>query len=151
MKIDATNNYAYTNQQTNSLAVSNNTAALSAAINTVSISRSEVSETKQADFNSMTNQEMRSWVNEQLRNGEMSLDDSRAFMAMTMRIPVNGGNGSELQAMNDGERFNFMQKAHNGVQAALARNDKESIRMLESAILLMQKHQGKTIGIDTLA
>lgn len=148
MKIDAGNNYFHTNQQTNSLATNNNTAALATTLNAVNTSRSEVAETKQADFSNMTNQEMRSWVNDQIRNGEMSLDDSRAFMAMGMRIPVSHGASNELLATNDSERFNFIQKAHDGVQAALSRNDKETLKMLESAISIMEKHQGRAIGID---
>lgn len=150
MKIDAGNYYFHINQQTNSLATSNSTTALAATLNTVNTSKSEVDETKQADFSDMTNKEMRSWVNDQIRNGEISLDDSRGFMAMSMKIPVNPSASYELMAINDSERFNFIQKAREGVQAALSRNDKETLKMLDSAISIMEKHQGKTVGIDTL-
>ncbi|MEN3158627.1 hypothetical protein ABC502_09615 [Alkalimonas sp. NCh-2] len=151
MKIDAGNNYFLNSQQTNSLATTNNTAARAATLNISNTSSSEVAETMRVDFSNMTIQQMRSWVNDQIRNGEISLDDSRAFMAMGIRIPVNLGANHELLATNDSERFNFIQKAHDGVQAALSRNDNETLKMLESAILIMDKHQGKTMGIDARA
>ena len=98
--------------------------------------------TKQANFTSMTRQEMLGWINTQIRSGEVSLDDSRPFMAMTMRIPVSGGLGGELPMGNDETRYNFMQKTQDGFQAALSRNDETALKMLGSAMSIMQQHQG---------
>lgn len=106
---------------------------------------------KQADFTSMTRQEMRDWVNAQIRSGEMSLDDSRPFMAMTMKIPVNGGSGGEVPAASDDTRYDFTQKARDGIQGALSRNDETTLKMLESAMSIMQRQQGQAIGIDIRA
>ena len=99
----------------------------------------------------MTRQEMRDWVNTQIRNGEMSLDDSRPFMAMTMKMPVNNGLGGELAMEGDNMRYDFMQKARDGIQGALSRNDETTLKMLESAISIMQGNQGQAIGVDTRA
>lgn len=106
---------------------------------------------KQVDFTSMTRQEMRDWVNAQIRSGEMSLDDSRPFVAMTMKIPVNGGSGGELPAQSDGTRHDFAQKAREGIQGALSRNDEATLKMLELAMSIMQRQQGQAIGIDLRA
>jgi hypothetical protein len=106
---------------------------------------------KHVDFTSMTRQEMRDWVNAQIRSGEMSLDDSRPFMAMTMKIPVNGGSGGELPAQSDGTRHDFTQRARDGIQGALSRNDETTLKMLESAMSIMQRQQGQAIGIDIRA
>ena len=132
-----------------STAASSNAAAFSAALSTATAttSESDAAGTKQADFTSMTRQEMQEWSNEQIRSGNMSLDEGFSFMAMTMKIPVSG----EPQATDDGERVDFTQKARAGIEGALSRNDDATRKMLESAIKIMQQHQGETISVDTRA
>jgi hypothetical protein len=100
------------------------------------------------DFTSMTRQEMRDWVNGQIRSGEMSLDDSRPFMAMTMKIPVSGG-GGELPAADDSDRIDFTQRVRSGIEGALSRNDQTTLKMLKSAMQIMSQTQA--IGINTRA
>ncbi len=70
-------------------------------------------------------------------------------MAMTMKIPVYGSSAAALQAIQSNERVDFMQKVRDGINGALERNDKETLKMLDTALLVMQKHQGQTIGVDT--
>ncbi|MBY0416750.1 MAG: hypothetical protein K2W88_01645 [Pararheinheimera sp.] len=145
MKIDAATNYLYSSQQTQS------------SVNSYRIQSSDggatatKTDTKEADFNQMTRQELRGWVNEQIRSGDMSLDDSRAFMAMTMNIPVNAGVTGELLAADNGDAVNFMQKVRDGIEGALSRHDKDTLSMLQTAMSAMQQHQGRTIGINTRA
>ena len=129
-----------------STAASSNAAAFSAALSTAT-AESDAPGTKQADFTSMTRQEMQDWSNEQIRSGNMSLDEGFSFMAMTMKIPVSG----DVQAADDGERVDFTQKARAGIEGALSRNDDATRKMLESAIKIMQQYQGETIGVDTRA
>ena len=43
---------------------------------------------------------------------------------------------------NDETRYNFMQKTQDGFQAAQSRNDETALKMLESAMSIMQQHQG---------
>ena len=91
---------------------------------------------------------MRDWVNSQIRSGDMSLDDSRPFMAMTMKIPVSGGLGGELPAGSDDTPYDFRLKVRDGIQGALSRNDETTLKMLESAMQIMQKYQGQTSSVD---
>lgn len=102
---------------------------------------------KQADFSSMTRQDLRDWTNNQIRSGQMTLDESTPFMAMTMKIPV-GGNGTEISAATDNERIDFMAKAKLGVEAALQRNDQDSAKRLQMALGVMLNNQGQAIGVD---
>lgn len=99
----------------------------------------------------MTRQDMRDWVNTQIRSGEMSLDDSRPFMAMTMKIPVNSGLGGEVALGGDDTRYDFMQKARDGIQGALSRNDETTLKMLKSAMSIMQGHKDQAVGVNTRA
>lgn len=153
MKIDTATRHLYASQSAQSgTAASTSAASFSEALSTATAatSKSDAPGTKQADFTSMTRQELQDWSNAQIRSGKMSLDDGRPFMAMSMKIPVSGGTG-ELQASNDGERLDFTQKVRAGIEGALSRNDDETRKMLQSAMKIMQQYQGETIGVDTSA
>jgi len=113
-------------------------------------SATQIDGTKQSDFTSMTRQEMRDWVNTQISNGEMSLDDSRPFMAMTMKIPVGSLSG-EIPAERDGARHDFTQKIRDGIEGAQSRNDGATQRMLESALQIIQRSQGQVSRVDVRA
>lgn len=142
MKINAETSYLHTSQRAQTSAADRNGAAsFSAALAsaTSSTTKAEAAGVKQPDFTSMTRQEMRDWVNGQIRSGEMSLDDGRPFIAMTMKIPVNGGYGGDLPTAGDSERFDFTQKARDGIEGALSRNDGVTLKMLESAMAIMQR------------
>lgn len=130
MKIDAIPSHPFASQRTQARTTDrSSTTSFSAAL-----TQAQANSTKRADFTSMTRQEMRDWVNTQIRSGDMSLDDSRPFMAMTMKIPASGGSGGELAAENNSTRYDFTQKVRDGIQAALARKDDTTLKMLESAM-----------------
>jgi hypothetical protein len=78
----------------------------------------------------------------------MSLDDSEPFMAMSMKIPVSSGIGAQLGAESDDTRYDFAQKARDGIKGALSRNDETTLKMLESAMRIIQRYQYETIGVD---
>lgn len=101
---------------------------------------------QQLDFTNMSRQEMRDWVNQQVKSGAMSLDESAPFAAMTMKIPVGGGR--EVPAETDGERIDFTKRISDGIQGALSRQDEASLKMLQSALATVQKYQGHAVGID---
>lgn len=143
--------YSSRNSQTNlSSSAStnrNDTTSFASALITASASTTKVDKNglKQMDFTSMTRQEMRDWVNDQIRRGEMSLDDSRPFMAMTMKIPVSG-DGGELPAADDSERIDFTQRVRSGIEGALSRNDRTTLKMLKSAMQIMSQTQAISIN-----
>ena len=154
MKIDTATSQLYARQTAQSSAATRNDAAsFSAALNTAmaGTSRPDPQGARQVDFTSMTRREMQAWSNDQIRSGKMSLDDGRPFMAMTMHIPVSGGTDGALRAASDGERIDFTQAVRAGIAGAVARNDDVTRRMLESAMKMMQLHQGETVGVDTRA
>jgi hypothetical protein len=99
----------------------------------------------------MTRQDMRDWVNTQLHSGQMTLEESLPFMAMSMKIPVGRGVSGELPPESDSTRYDFAQLVRNGIQGALSRNDRTTLEMLETARAIMQGQQGQTIGISIRA
>ena len=142
MRIDAGTNYLHASRRPPASDSDRATAASFSAVMTATQGDS----TKQVDFTSMTRSEMRDWLSPQIRSGEMSLDDSRPFMLMTMKMPVNGSH--ELAVENDATRYDFMQMARDGIQGA---EDKTTLKMLESAMSIMLRQQGQPIGINTSA
>ncbi len=144
MKIDAGTSYLQASQRAQSPATARNDQTSFAdvlATATAGQSGSGTSGVKPVDFTNMTRQQMRDWSNDQIRSGKMSLDESRPFMAMTMKIPVNGGSG-EVPAASDGERFDFTRKVRAGIEGAVSRNDDVTRQMLQSAMAIMQRYQG---------
>jgi hypothetical protein len=90
----------------------------------------------------MSRQALRDWVNGRIRSGEMSLDESRPFMAMGMKIAVDGSTGGEVPAASDGTRYDFVQKVRDGMAHTQTRNDHAMLALLDAALQTMRRHQG---------
>ena len=146
MRIDAGATYTAANQRAPAANQNRSTDTSFSAVLASTASSAPI--TAPADFSSMTRQDLRDWTNGQIRSGQMSLDDSRAFMAMSIKIPVAGGLTGELPAANDSTRYDFTQKARAGIDGATARNDSATLKMLQSAMSIMQRQAG---GVDIRA
>lgn len=147
MRIDAGAGYVLPSQRVQSPA--EGVAGASSAPNTL---RSEAPASgtaglKQVDFTNMTRQGLFDWMNAQIRSGEMSLDESSAFLGMTLKMPV-GGATAGLDAQ---EKLDFMQLAQAGIDWARQRNETSQMQALQNAMRIMQHHQGDSIGVDVHA
>ena len=100
---------------------------------------------RQADFTSMTRQELFDWMNDQIRSGKMSLDESSPFLGMTMKI--SAATGQAVDMATDTTRVNFIEKARRGIEGALSNNDQDLARRLTMAIDVMNRQQGQAIGV----
>jgi len=101
---------------------------------------------QQLDFTNMTRQEMRDWANNQVKSGQMSLDDAAPLFAMTMKIPVAGS--GDLSAADSSERVDFAKAISEGMQGARSRNDNVTLQMLQSALATVQRYQGQARSVD---
>lgn len=145
MRIDAGATYPSANPRAQSPNLGRSAdASFSAVLATTasSATKTTVSGSTPTDFSSMTRQDLRDWTNGQIRSGAMSLDDSRAFMAMSMKIPVGAGLGGELPAASDSTRHDFTQKARAGIEGAASRHDAATLKMLQSAMSIMHSQTG---------
>lgn len=84
------------------------------------------------DFTSMTRQEMYDWMNSQIRSGKMSFDDSRPFLGMTFK---------DSNMATDTTRIDFIEKARQGIEWAMSRNDQVMAERLGRALETMQRNQ----------
>jgi hypothetical protein len=114
----------------------NSTATVSSGIN-------------KADFTDMTRQEMRDWVNDQIRAGRMSLDESTPFVGMTLRVSMQ--DLKPIDSSTDSVRVNFIENARSGIEGAFSRNDQDEAKRLQAALDLMVKYQRQAIAVDTHA
>ncbi len=147
MKISTEANHLYTTQRTQtSAAPGTNPASFASAL---SAATAETSAVKQADFTSMTRKEMFDWMNDQIRSGKMSFDESSPFLGMTMKISV--ATGQPVDMATDTTRINFVEKALLGIEGARSNNDPDLAKRLQAAIEVMRKQQGLALGVDTRA
>lgn len=80
----------------------------------------------------MTRQEMYDWMNSQIRSGKMSFDDSRPFLGMTFK---------DSNMATDTTRIDFIEKARQGIEWAMSRNDQVMAERLGRALETMQRNQ----------
>ena len=147
MKIGTETTHVYTTQRSQSVVAKD--AGVQTFSSALEIATNETPAVKQADFTSMTRQEMFDWMNNQIRSGKMSLDESSPFLGMTMKISV--ATGQPVDMATDTTRINFVEKARLGIEGALSRNDPDLAKRLQAAIDIMKKEQGQTIRINAQA
>lgn len=86
------------------------------------------------DFTHMSRSDLFNWMNGEIRGGAMTLDESSAFLGMTIHIPVDGEAGGAL----DTQPVDFVALAQGGVEGARARHDDAARIRLESALAIMR-------------
>ncbi len=136
MKISTETTHPYTSQRAQTPSATSAKATSFAA--RLATATGENSTGKQVDFANMTRQDLFDWMNNQIRSGKMSLDESSPFLGMTMKVAVAAGpQSSEMAA--DTTRINFIEKARLGIEGALSRNDQDLANRLTMAIDLMRR------------
>lgn len=91
-----------------------------------------------ADFTHMTRQGLLDWMNPKIRSGELSLDDTSPLLALTLKMPAVGPS----PGLDNQEFVDFMQTARNGIAWAQQNNEPNTLKLLQSALSLMQRYQG---------
>ena len=129
---------------------SNATASSSAsdadATSAATSTTSSGSSTGSLDFTNMTGQQMFDWMNSQLKSGQMTFEQSSAFLGMTLKVDVS--TGQTVDPSTDTTRYNFMDIAQQGLAGALSRHDDTQASLLKNALAIMQDAQGASSGVD---
>ena len=92
-----------------------------------------------ADFTAMTRQELRDWVNDEIRAGRMTVEESAPFLPLTFRMDETGT--CEIPAETDAQRFDFLAKTRSNIDAALSMNDNHFAERLRFVLDYMQSRQ----------
>ncbi|WP_428627529.1 hypothetical protein [Sphingopyxis sp.] len=91
----------------------------------------------QSDFAQMSRSELFDWMNDRIKDGKLSMDDSTGILSLT------GAGSFDPQAADkgNGEKVNFFQIAQDGIAAARHRKDGGSAAIYQSALLVLQRFQ----------
>jgi|CEGF01.1.fsa_nt_gi hypothetical protein len=137
MKVNTESNHVYTMQRAQTSTDASANAGSFSSVLTAAITKTDAA--KEVDFTSMTRKEMFDWMNDQIRSGEMSLDESSPFMGMTMKI--SAVTGQPVDMATDTTRINFVEKARSGIEAARANNDLDLAKALQASLETMLRQQ----------
>ena len=151
MRIDA-GSYLYQSGQTASAAVASPTSLDTASGNAPVESTATDTPSSgiiKTDFTGMTRQQMFDWMNNQIRSGAMSLDDSTSFLGMVLKI--DAATGQPVDMASDSTLVNFVDRATQGIAGALSRGDQDGAARLQAALATMQRYQGQVTGVDISA
>ena len=106
---------------------------------------------KPVDFSRMTRCELFNWTNEQVRNGNMTLEESFPFVLLS-------SDGLSLDAIGleglsaDQTCYNYVQIAQDGLAQAQTREDgAKMVKWWESVLSVMQRFQGQSMSVDVFA
>lgn len=139
MKINTEASHFHPSQSVQTSAVASADAASFSSALAAAAGEMAPAPVRQADFTSMTRQEMFDWMNDQIRSGKMSLDESSPFLGMTMKI--SAATGQPVDMATDSTRIDFMAKARLGVEGARSRNDQDLVKKLQFAMEVMSRQQ----------
>ena len=106
---------------------------------------------KPVDFSRMTRCELFNWTNEQVRNGNMTLEESFPFVLLSSDGLSPDAIGLEgLSA--DQTCYNYVQIAQDGLAQAQTREDgAKMVKRWESVLSVMQRFQGQSMSVDVFA
>jgi hypothetical protein len=107
-------------------------AMLSARTADIREATDDSAEGEALDFTSMTRQDLFDWMNEQLRSGEMSFDESSPFLGMTLKI--SAATGEPVDMATDMSRIDFTEKARQGIDFYQSHFDYASADALQAAL-----------------
>ncbi len=96
----------------------------------------------------MTPKELRETVNGLIQTGKMTLDESGSLLLLMMRdiSPVNQGT-----AESKNQPMDVMSLLREGINGALARNEKQTAYYAQLTMDALQRLQGSSSGIDVKA
>lgn len=103
------------------------------------------------DFSTMTRSELFDWMNTALRNGEMTLDESSPFLALTLKMVPDGRGGYTDAGLDDTERLDFLSAMRNALDFQRSRADDAGIARLERAMDIMHANQNRMASVDIRA
>jgi len=100
------------------------------------------------DFTNMTRSQMRTAVNDLIKSGKMSLDESSPLVPMMGDLTLTTVSGSSSATQPD-TPMNFISILQNGIAGALSRGDSANAAFLTTGLDALQKFQGSQVAATT--
>lgn len=157
MKIDTGANYLYAASQRalvgNQAVQDGNPSSFAAALAektqlTGNAGFAQASQTvKKYDFTNMTPQEMQGVMNDLVRSGQISLDETSSLSSM-IPSPLSKVNYDGQMPETFTQSWNFLSRIQEGIESALSRNEKESANSLNRSLQALTRFQGQAVGVN---
>ena len=90
------------------------------------------------DMTHTTRSRMMDWVNNEIKNGNISLDDGFPFMAMAMKIPATETTPFGFHLIDNTEVINIPEIISKGIEGAESRGSQQTLDMLRSAQYIIE-------------
>lgn len=99
------------------------------------------------DFRNMTPRQLQGTMNDLIKSGKMSLDESSALVGMIptalSKVNYDGQTPTEYE-----QPSNFIARLQDGIEFAKSRNDVANMESFTKALDALQKLQGIVMGVD---
>ena len=99
-------------------------------------------EESNVDFRNMSRDDLKEWLNEEIKAGNMTLDESRPFMHMTLNL-----NAQTLEPTKGSEPVNFMEMAKSVAEFHRSIGNNDSADGFDRALDIMRKEQRGPLSI----
>ena len=99
------------------------------------------------DFTHMTHKGIFDWMNDKLRSGEMSFDESTTYVSMS----VSNIAGSDRLTLDNERQVDFLQRTKDGMDWAQKLGNADLYKRLSTALKTMQDYQDKPDGLSLKA
>ncbi|AWB07004.1 hypothetical protein A6A40_18115 (plasmid) [Azospirillum humicireducens] len=99
------------------------------------------------DFTHMTHKGIFDWMNEKIRSGEMSFDESTTYVSMS----VSNIAGSDRLTLDNERQVDFLQRTKDGMDWAQKLGNADLYKRLSTALKTMQDYQDKPDGLSLKA
>jgi len=102
------------------------------------------------DFTNMTPRQLQGTMNDLIKSGKMSLDDSSALVGMVPTALSKVNYDGQAPAAYE-QPSNIIARIQDGIEGAKSRGDSANVDSLTKALGALQKLQGSVIGVDLRA
>lgn len=102
------------------------------------------------DFTYMTPRQLQGTMNDLIKSGKMSLDDSSALVGMVPTALSKVNYDGQAPAAYE-QPSNIIARIQDGIEGAKSRGDSANVDSLTKALGALQKLQGSVIGVDLRA
>lgn len=99
-------------------------------------------ERKNIDFRYMSRDDLKVWINEEIKAGNMTLEESRPFMLMTLNLDA-----STLEPIEGAKLVNFMDMAKNVAEFHRSIGKHDSAEGLDRALDIMKNEQRGALSV----
>jgi len=143
MRVDSGTSYQNYNQQ--SQLINSDTkrqASFATTLSNVQVENADHDSPSKVDFTNMTKKDLFNWMNEEVRAGRITVEESSTFLTMTITAkPDEHGVYKVQNKPDDKVNFNFYKLVNDSIEYAKSQNDEYALEHLRMTKGVMERYQ----------